>query len=145
VGARGRKADLENVTAAASGVKHRAAAAVAMGIDQVADRRLDAGLAQRRHHELALPRAIRFGLPMLHGAAAADAEMRADRRNALGARLVDAKQLPPVGMAGNVLDLDRLTRQRAEHENRLSTAIDDAVTALANAIDHEALNHVRPR
>ena len=82
---------------------------------------------------------------MLHGAAAADAEMRADRRDALGARRVDAKQLPPVGMAGNVLDLDRLAGQRAEHVNRLRAALDDTVAAMAEPIDHEALNHARPR
>ena len=64
-------------------------------------------------------------------------------RSALGC--VDAKQLPPVGMAGNVLDLDRLAGQRAEHENRLRTALDDAVAAMADPIDHEALNHARPR
>ena len=95
--------------------------------------------------EIALPRAIKFGLPMLHGAAAANAEMRADRRNALGARLVDAKKLPPVGMAGNALDFDRLAGQRAEHENRLRAALDDAVAAMADPVDHEALNHARPR
>ena len=82
---------------------------------------------------------------MLHGAAAADAEMRADRRDALGARRVDAKQLPPVGMAGNALDLDRLAGQRAEHVNRLRAALDDTVAAMAEPIDHEALNHARPR
>ena len=121
------------------------AAAVAMGIDQVADRRLDSGLTQRRHDEVALPRAIRFGLPMLHGAAAADAEMRADRRDARGARRVDAEKLPPVGMARNALDLDRLAGQRAEHENRLSPVVDDAIAAMADVIDHEALNHAAPR
>jgi hypothetical protein len=82
---------------------------------------------------------------MLHGAAAADAEMRADRRDALGTRRVDAKQLPPVRMAGNAVDLDRLAGQRAEHENRLRAALDDAVATMADAIDDEALNHTAPR
>ena len=145
VRAGGGKADLENVMAAAPGVEHGAAAAGTMGVDQVADRRLDPRLAQRRHDEVALPRAIKFGLPMLHGAAAADAKMRTNRRDAFAARRVDAEQLPPVGVAGNVLDLDRLAGQRPEHENRLRTALDDAVAAMADAIDHEALNHARPR
>jgi hypothetical protein len=71
--------------------------------------------------------------------------MRADRRNARGARRVDAEKLPPVGVAGNGLDLDSLARQRAEHENRLRTALDDTVAAMADPIDHEALNHAAPR
>jgi hypothetical protein len=48
-------------------------------------------------------------------------------------------------MAGNVLDFDRLARQRAEHENRLRTALDDTVAAMADVIDYEALNHAAPR
>src|SRR4029077_19660909 len=148
MGARGRKADFENVMAAAPGGDHAAEAAVAVGVDQVGDRRFDAGLAQRRDDEIAFPGAIVFALPMLHGAAAADAEMRADRSDTRGARCVDAEKLPPVGMAGNALDLDRLAGQRAGPENRLRAARagrDDTVAAMADVIDHETLNHARPR
>ena len=80
--ARGRKADFEHVVGAAPGVEDGAAAAVAVGVDEIADRRVEPGLAQRLDDEIALPRAIGRALPMLHRAAAADAEMRADRRDA---------------------------------------------------------------
>ena len=87
--ARGGKADFEHLMGAAARVKDDAAAAFAMGVDEIADRRVDAGLAQRRHDEIALPDAVRSARPVLQGAAAADAEMRADRRNALRARRLD--------------------------------------------------------
>ena len=43
---------------------------------------------------------------MLHGAPAADAEMRADRCDAIGARLVDAQEVATVRMAGNLFDFN---------------------------------------
>ena len=89
--ARRREADLEHVALAAARMEHRAAAAVAMGVDQIVDRRVEPGLRQRLDDEAALPVAIARGVPVLHRAAAADAEMRADRRDALGARGLDAR------------------------------------------------------
>jgi hypothetical protein len=44
MGAGGRKADFEDVMDAAPGMENGAAAAVAMGVDQVGDRRLDIDL-----------------------------------------------------------------------------------------------------
>ena len=69
------EADFEHVVGAAPSVKHRAAAAVAMRVDKLGDRRLDAGLAQRLDDEAALPCAVGSGRPMLQRAAAADAEI----------------------------------------------------------------------
>ena len=43
-----READFENVARAAPRVKRRAAAAFAMGVDQFADRRVEAGLPRAR-------------------------------------------------------------------------------------------------
>ena len=120
VGTRRRKADLEHIVRAAPGMKYGAAAAVAMGIDQLGDRRVEPGLAQRLDDEIALPGAIAGGVPVLHGAAAAHAEMRANRRDALRARRVDVQKPPPVGMAGDVLDLDRFAGQRAGNIDRPS-------------------------
>jgi hypothetical protein len=65
-------------------MQHGAPPAVAMRIDQCVDWCLDPGLLQRRHHEIALPCAIRCLRPMLGGAAAANPEMRTKRRNAVG-------------------------------------------------------------
>jgi len=78
-------------------VKYGTSAAFAVGVDQPGDRGVDAGLAQRCNDEIALPRPIIFAAPMLDGAAAADAEMRTDRRDAFGARRLDGEKLPPVG------------------------------------------------
>ena len=103
---------------AAPGMEHGAAAAFAVGIDEVVDRRIDAGLRQRVDHERALPVAVTRRRPMLHGAAAAGAEMRTDRRDALGARVLDPHQMAAVGMAGPGVDLDGLAGQRVGHEDR---------------------------
>ncbi len=97
--------------AGAAGMEHHAAAAVSVRIDQIADRRVDAGLAQCRDNKIAFPGAIRRALPMLQGAAAADAEMRADRRDAFGARRVDGEKRAPVRMAGYGVDLGGFARQ----------------------------------
>ncbi len=91
-------------------MKHGAAAAFAVGVDEVIDRRGDAGLRQSGDHEVALPGAIGRRAPMLHRAAAAHAEMRADRRNALGARLLDLQQMSAVGIAGRRINLNALAR-----------------------------------
>ena len=60
-------------------------------------------------HEVALPGAIALGVPVLDGAAAADAEMRTERRDPLRACAFDLEQAPAVGMmAGDRRDLDGL-------------------------------------
>jgi len=56
-----------------------------MCIDEFADRRVEARLPQRFDHQVALPCAVMRLVPMLHGAAAAHAKMRTDRRDARGA------------------------------------------------------------
>ena len=140
-----RETDLEHIVGAAAGVKDDAAAAVAMRVDEIGDRRINARLAQRIDREIALPGPVSRRLPMLHGAAAANAEMRTDRRDALRARLLDAQKLPAVGMARYALHLDGLAGQRGRHENRTLGAVGHAIAAMADAVDHEMLNHVAPR
>ena len=66
----------------AAGMEGRAAAAVAAGIDQRGDLGLDALEGQRRGHERALELGVLVWRQMLELAAAADGEMRADRRGA---------------------------------------------------------------
>ena len=75
--------------------------ALAVRVDQVADRRVEARLPQRRDDQAALPFAIAREIPVLRLAAAAHAEMRADRRDALRARGLDAQQMAAVRMAGD--------------------------------------------
>ena len=116
-----------------------------MRIDQIGNRRLDVGLAQRLDCETAFPCAVSAGLPMLHGAAAADAEMRTDRGDALQARRFDAEQMPAVGVTRHALDFDRLARQRPGDEDRAVGAIGYAVAAMADPVDHKMLNHARPQ
>ena len=84
--ARRREADLEHVARAAPRMQHGAPAALAMRVDQVVDRRVEPGLRERVDDEIALPGAVALAAPVLQRAAAADAEMRADRRDPLRAR-----------------------------------------------------------
>ena len=99
-------------------VEHGAAAAVAVRVDKVGDGEVEAGLTQRLDDKTALPGPVMVVLPVLHGAAAAYAEMRADRRDALRTRLFDLEEAPPVGVAGDRFDLDGFARQRTGNVNR---------------------------
>jgi hypothetical protein len=126
-------------------MKHGATASVAMGIDQIGDWCVDAGLLKRADNQASFPFAIGWLVEVLHGASAADAEVRANRFNALGARFVDAKKLSAVGMTGNIVDFDRFAGQRPGNENGFGLAIDHTIAAMTEAVDHQTLSHVRPR
>ena len=117
--ARRREADFEDVWGAAPGMKHRAAAAVAVRVNEIGHRRFNAGLAQRLDDETVLPRAVRRVRPMLQRAAAANPEMRADRRDTLGAGFFDVEELPAVRMTGPIRDLDAFARQCARDVDRI--------------------------
>jgi hypothetical protein len=82
---------------------------------------------------------------MLQGAAAANAEIWANRSDTLGARLVDIEKMPPVRVAGNVFDLDRLPRQCIGDVNRPGRTVRNPIAAMAQTIDHQSLNHARPQ
>ena len=139
------KADLDDVAPPAAGMKDGAAAALAVRIDDVVDRRVEPDLRQRLDHQRALPVAIVRGVPVLQRAAAADAEMRTDRRDPLGARDVDADQVTAIRMAGPGLDLGGLARQRIGHVERACRRVRDAVAAMAEPGDDDALSHDAPR
>ena len=126
-------------------MEHRAAAAVAVGVDEFGNWRIQSRLPQCLDDETALPGAILGIRQMLHGAAAAYPKMRADRRHPLRAWSVDSDQTPPVGMAGNLFDLDGFAGQRAGHVDRTISAVGDAIAAMTEPGDQEPLNHARPR
>ena len=92
-------------------VENRTAAALAVSVDELGDRNLQAGLAQRIDHEVPFPGAIMRHIPVLDRAAPAHAEMRADRRNSLRTWRFDVQQLPAVVMARPVLDVHNLPGQ----------------------------------
>src|SRR5581483_11057989 len=95
--------------------------------------------------KLALPGTIGARIQVLHGAAAAYAEMRTDRRNARWARVLDPQQLPPVGMAGNGFHLHGFAGQGASDEDRFRSAVNYAVAMVTKTVDGQMLNHAAPR
>src|SRR5436190_22854002 len=101
-----------------------------MRVDQVPDRCVNAGLCERFCDECSLPGAVTLLIPMLDDAAATDAEMRAERRDALGALVEDAQEMSPVGVARNRLDLDRFPRKRIGHENSACGPLCHAIAAM---------------
>jgi hypothetical protein len=142
---RGGKADLEHLMRAPPGVEYRPAAALAVRVDEFGDRRVEARLPQRFDDEIALPGAVARKVPVLYGATAAYAEMRADGRDALGAWRVDVQETAAIWMPGDRVDFDRFTGQGAGHIDWAVGAAGDAGTAMPELLDDEALSHVRPR
>jgi hypothetical protein len=71
--------------------------------------------------------------------------MRTDGRDALGTRRVDVQETAAIWMPGDRVDFDRFTGQGAGHIDWAVGAAGDAVTAMPELLDDEALSHVRPR
>ena len=112
-----------------------------MSVDQFIDRAFDAGMPERIDHDSALPRAIGLRLPVLNRTTAAAAEISAERRDPLRAGVLDLHQLPAVGMTIYRVDVDALAAERIGHEHGLAAGKGNAVAAVADMIDIEALNH----
>src|SRR5439155_11256050 len=91
VAARRGKADAQLAIAAAPRMNGDAAAAGAVGIDELVDLALNAVVRQGIDDNLPLPGAIGVHLPVLDGAAAAGSKIFAERRDALDAWLFDAE------------------------------------------------------
>ncbi len=100
------EADLEHIMRAHPRVQRHPPSAEAMGVDQRRDIAVELCLPQGLHHDMALPGAVRLGLPVLDGAAAANGKMRAKRRDALWACAFDCEQAPSIGMAVDGLGFD---------------------------------------
>jgi len=127
-------------------MKRGSSPATTMGINQGMDVARKFGLRQRFDDEISFPGAVAFALPMLDGAAAANAKVLADRCDTLRAFALHLQQVPAVGMmTRRWCDLDGLAAERVWHINRLATGEGHAVTEMADVIDDETLNHAVPR
>ena len=138
---RGGEAHFEHLVRAHPRVQGDPAPAQAMGVDQRTHFASYLRLCQRFDHEVALPCAVVFGVPVLDRASSANAEMRAESRDPLLACLLDLQQSPAVGMARHRRHLDRLAAKRVGHIHRLSIGEGHAVAEVTDVIDDEALNH----
>src|SRR5215213_2961302 len=138
---RSRKADLQNVSAAVACVQDDPATAVAMGVDDLVNRRAQARLREGLDNQAAFPAEVPQRLPVLDGAAAAESEMRAQWCNAIGVRSFDVQQTPPVRMTGNAFNRDAFARQCVGHENRTPRRLCHPVSAVADAIDDQSFAH----
>ena len=105
--------------------------------EKAKDKDLAKTLVERLDYEIALPGAIAVCLPVLDGAAAADAEMRAERRDPLGTGRFHCEQPPAVRMARDLLNLDRLAGKRIGHIDGLPINKGDAVAAMTDVIDRQ--------
>src|SRR5262245_44244055 len=129
------KPDLDHVTRAHSRVEYSAAASLAMGVDQVVDRRVEPRSHQRRDDRSAFPIAVACRGQMLERAAAANSEMRADRRDAVGTGYVHLYQVAAVGMTGPWFDRGGPARQRIGHVEGTGRRVGNAVAARAKPGD----------
>src|SRR5437763_1520363 len=92
------KSDFQHIARTVACVEDRAPASLAMRIDQIVDRRVEPDARECVDDERALPLPISLDGPVLERAAAAEAEMRTDRRDALAARRLHFDQMAAVGM-----------------------------------------------
>ncbi|HSN33086.1 MAG TPA: hypothetical protein VLU41_10420 [Ideonella sp.] len=126
---------------AAPRVQRRAAAALAVRIDERRDGADEAVMLEHLDDQRALPQPVFGQRPVLQRAAAAGAEMLARRRHALGARTIDVQKLASVGMAGDGLDRHRFAGQRVGHVDRSRWRLGDAVAAMPEGRDGELFGH----
>jgi hypothetical protein len=82
---------------------------------------------------------------MLHRAAAAHAEMSADRGDALCTRLLDLDKTPTIGATRLGIDVDGFARQAPGDVNRSFGALSYSIAVLAQTPDQKLFNHARPR
>ena len=138
----GSKADLEHLMRAHPGVQGNPPPAKAVGVDQGMHFAVKPRLRQHFDDEIALPRAVGFGLPVLDRATAADTEMLAKWRDPFGACALDPEQAPAIGMmTRHRCDLDGLAAKRVGHIDVLAVDKGDAVAEMTDVVDDEALNH----
>jgi hypothetical protein len=82
---------------------------------------------------------------VLQGAATANAEMPANRFDPLCARFFNVQKMSPARLAGHGFYLDSLAWQRTGDIDRSLGSLSDSIATLPEPIDHQPLNHERPR
>ena len=142
MGTRRGEADLQDLMRAEPRVQGDAAAAKAVGVDQRCHLAVEPCLLQRLDDDVALPGAIGVLAPVLDRAAAANAKMRAERRDARFACGLDREQAPAVRMAVHLGYFDRLAGECVGHLNCLAIGGQrDAVAAVTDMVDFKIFNH----
>jgi len=136
------KADFQLIVRSSPRVEYDAATAFTMCIDEIIDGSFNVGLRQCLSRQIALPGAVARQRPMLQGASTADAEMRADRHNAIGACNPDGEQAAAIQMPLPFLHFNGFAGQRIRHVNRAGNCVSNAVAVDAETRDCEALGHV---
>ena len=104
------------------------------------DRRLKPARGERRDDKLALPGEVGVSLHMLERAAAAGAEILADRGDALRARLENGERFG-VAVSGLGLHLHQLAGKREGHEERAVGPFRHAVALGAKPLDPDLKLH----
>ena len=138
----GGEADFENIARRVlARMQHGAPPAVAMRVDQRADICIDLRLLERCDDEIALPGAIGRFRPMLGGAAAANPEMRTERRDAVGRGRFDAQKIAPVRMARNGFGFGGFAGQRVGNKGIPVRGRGDAIAAMADMRNDKPLAH----
>ncbi len=136
------KTHLEHIVRAHPGMQGDPPPAEAVGVDQRMHFAVKPRLRQHFDDEIALPRAVGLGLPVLDRAATADTEMPAKWRDPFGACALDREQAPAIGMmTRHRCDLDGLAAKRVGHIDVLAADKGDAVAEMADVVDDETLNH----
>ena len=107
---------------------------------RILDRPLEASRGKRRDHLLPLPGEIGVRLHMLEGAAPAGAEILADRRDTLGARIENGKRLS-AGLSWLGRHLHQLAGKREGDEERPVRTLRHAVALGAKALDPDLKLH----
>jgi len=82
---------------------------------------------------------------MLYRAAAANSEMPADRFNSLRARLLYIDETTAVRVAGHGVHFDSFAWQCPWDVNRPVGTVRYTVAVLAEAVDHNPINHAAPQ
>ena len=85
--------------------------------------------------------AFSLTLLMVVGAAAANAEVRAERRDTFETCTLDFEQAPAIGMTQYGFDLHSLAAERVGDIHILSVGVHDAVAEMTDMIDGEAFSH----
>ena len=145
VSTRRSKSDLQNVMGPASRMQHRAPPASAMGIDEIVDRRDYIRLRQCLHHQRAFPQVVFGQRPVLQRAAAAGAEMLADRLGALVAGLSTCTRCRRSGWPGYRLDRHGLAGQSIWHIDGPSGVSATPSPRWPRRRNAELLSHAPPR